>query len=135
VSLPADLKANRRQFLAAGGMAALAVGGAEQLVFAGPVAAARSASVVLHDPRLRMPADVAQRLAANGARIIQLDQDPVVLWRTELHDLVARENARLFGLTRWPDYLIMRGLAAELRRHPRYENQHPETGNFTWLIA
>mgnify|MGYP006294289999 CR=1 FL=1 len=44
-------------------------------------------------------------------------------------------TTRLFGVTRWSDYLIVKGLAAETRRHTRHEQHHAESGHFTWLIA
>jgi hypothetical protein len=133
-----DTRTNRRRFLTgAGGVVGVAATafapGAVQA--AGQLAAAASASVVLHDPRIALPEDVAEGLAANGARIITLGDDPVRLWRTEVGALLRRPDTRLFGVTRWADYLIVRGLAAESRRHTRHEQHHPGTGHFTWLIA
>jgi hypothetical protein len=139
MSNPLDVGANRRQFLtgvggvvaagAAGTGAASDDGGAQTL------AAARSASVVLHDPRIPMSAAVAESLRANGAQLITLDGDPVRLWRSEVGRLLAQPGTRLFGLTRWADYLIVKGLAAETRRHTRHEQLHADSGHFTWLIA
>ena len=135
---PSAAKANRRQFLTGvGGVmgVATAAAAAGAAPLADPLAAAGSASVVLHDPRIVLAPDVAQRLTTNGARIITLDEDPVRMWRTEVGELLRRADTRLFGVTRWADYLIVRGLAAESRRHVRHEQHHPEGGHFTWLIA
>lgn len=131
-------RANRRQFLTGvGGIVgtggvAMTPGAAQALDATG---AAGSASVVLHDPRIVLPTDVATRLEANGARLVTLTDDPVRLWRTQVGELLRQPDTRLFGVTRWADYLIVRGLAAETRRHVRHEQHHPETGHFTWLIA
>jgi len=134
---PIKFSTTRRGFLAAaGGAAAAATATATGTVNAAQqLNAADSASVVLHDPSLPMPEDVARRLTANGARIIRLDDDPVRMWRQELGAVLRNPETKLFGLTRWADYLIVRGLAAESRRFPRFEQLHAETGHFTWLIA
>lgn len=132
-----NLSTTRRGFLvAAGGAAAIATAKAgAAMVATQALTAADSASVVLHDPSLPMPDEVARRLAANGARIIRIDADPVRMWRQELGCVLRDPRTKLFGLTRWADYLIVRGLAAESRRYPRYEQLHAESGHFTWLIA
>ena len=96
---------------------------------------AASASVVLHDPRIAMPADIAARLTANGARVIALDDDPVRMWRSEIGAVLADPSTRLLGVTRWADLLIVRGLAAESRRHVRFEKLDAASGTLTWLIA
>jgi len=125
----------RRQFLAgsavatASGIAASAGGGSTTLD------AASRASVVLHDKRITMDPAVAQRLAGNGAQIIPLTDDPVRMWRSEVGELLKQPDTRLFGVTLWADYLIVRGLAAESRRHVRHERHDAEAGTFTWLIA
>jgi hypothetical protein len=98
-------------------------------------AAAGSATVVLHDPRIPLPEEVAARLKANGAQLITLGDDTVRLWRTEVGAVLRKADTRLFGVTRWSDYLIVRGLAAETRRHARHEQHHADSGHFTWLIA
>ena len=104
-------------------------------VSADMLGAAQSATVVLHDPKFTMPAEVVARLQANGARVIALDTDPVRMWRTGVGELLAHPDTRLFGLTRWADYLIVKGLAAESRRYARHEQLHAQSGQFTWLIA
>ena len=136
---PLDVLTSRCRFLTgAGGVGGVATAGVTApaaLEAADSLAAAASASVVLHDPRIPLSRDVAERLAANGAHIVALDDDPVRMWRTRVGELLSRPDTRLFGVTRWADYLIVRGLAAESRRHTRHEQHHVETGHFTWLIA
>jgi hypothetical protein len=99
------------------------------------LSAASRATVVLHDPRLPIDALVAQRLAANGAQVIALDDDPVRMWRGQIGALLAQPGTKLLGVTRWADFLLVRGLAAETRRHVRYERLDRESGALTWLIA
>jgi hypothetical protein len=135
---PLDTNTSRRRFLTGvGGVVGAATATVSPAVVqaANEFAAAASASVVLHDPRIALPQDLAARLAANGARIIALTDDPVRMWRTEVGALLRRPDTRLFGVTRWADYLIVRGLAAESRRYTRHEQHHAETEHFTWLIA
>jgi len=97
--------------------------------------AALRANVVLHDPRIQIDPAVRARLEASGARFIELAQDPVRQWRGELAGVLADPGTRLFGVSNWPDFLMVRGLAAESRRHVRHESLDPATGVFTWLIA
>jgi hypothetical protein len=134
-----QVPASRRQFL----QGSVALTGAGALVAANPgrastsaqLLAASRASVVLHDPRLAIDAQVVSRLEAAGARFIALTDDPVRLWRGTQRDLLSHRGTRLFGVTRWPDFLIVRGLAAETRRLVRHESLDPATGVMTWLIA
>lgn len=129
----------RRQFLAssaAGGtLAASGIAVAWGRAPMATLAAASRASVVLHDQRIALDPAVARRLRANGAQVVSLTEDPVRLWRSEVGAVLRQPGTRLFGVTRWADYLIVRGLAAESRRHVRHERHEPECGTFTWLIA
>ncbi|MEO8309366.1 MAG: hypothetical protein ABI616_15125 [Pseudomonadota bacterium] len=126
----------RRQFLAGGAVAtASGLAAAANSVPVATVEAAGRASVVLHDPRLPLDPVVMRRLEANGARIIALDDDPVRMWRSEIGTLLQQRDTRLFGMTRWADLLIVRGLAAESRRHLQYEYHDEARDCFTWLIA
>jgi hypothetical protein len=126
----------RRQFLA-GSVVVGAAGlvDAASTVPAATLDAASGASVVLHDKRITMDPAIAQRLAGNGAQVIALTGDPVRLWRSEVGAVLQQPDTRLFGVTLWADYLLVRGLAAESRRHVRHERHDPESGTFTWLIA
>jgi hypothetical protein len=127
-------QANRRQLLVGGSCAIAALGGA---AIAGEqsVTLTDQASVVLHDARFTLPADVQQRLQSNGARIVRLQEDPVRMWRDELGALLAPPDTRLLGVTRWPEFLMIRGMAAESRRHVRYQRMDASTGAIIWLIA
>lgn len=131
-----EFSTDRRNFLVGGATAAgaMGLGGAAE---AGQeaLALAASASVVLHDPRLGMSEEVAARIAANGTRVIALTDDPVRLWRGEIGELLRQPDTRLFGVTRWADLLMVRGLAAESGRRLQYEKLDRTTGVFTWLIA
>ena len=130
------MPASRRRFLK--GSAALTSAGA-LLSVGGPaqasatLLAASKASVVLHDPRIALDAAVVARLESTGARFLALTGDPVRVWRGS-PELAAR-GTRVFGITRWPDFLVARGLAAESRRLVRHESLDPATGVMTWLIA
>jgi hypothetical protein len=136
-----QLPASRRQFLQGGvaltGAGALVAADAARASMSASAAllAASKASVVLHDPRLAIDAQVAARLEASGARFIALAEDPVRQWRGTQRELLEHRETRLFGITRWPDFLIVRGLAAETRRLVRHEILDPASGVMTWLIA
>ena len=133
MTAPIDSLTTRRKFLAGAGLtgAAVTVGAAAP---AAVLEAAASATVVLHDPQFELPAEVAARLAGNGAQVIALEGDAVRLWRSEVGAVLAHPQTRLFGVTRWADLVIVRGLAAESRRHLRHEQFHQSSGYFTWLI-
>jgi hypothetical protein len=128
---------DRRQFITGGaaGVAAAVAGAETQAVSQlNLLATARRASVVLHDPRIPMPAEVQQRLGANGASVVTLDGDPVWFWRSAAGAALRDPSAQLLGVTGWADLLVFRGLAAETRRHLRYEKLSG-SGTFVWLIA
>jgi hypothetical protein len=88
-------------------------------------------TVLLHDRRVTSDATFIDRVQA---RVIVLGDDPVRQWRDESADWLTRD-ARLMGITRWPDFLMLRGLAAESRRHVRFASPVSEAGVLTWLIA
>ncbi len=97
--------------------------------------AAPTVTVILQDKRFELPEDVRTRLAGNGARVVPLEEDPVRMWRGELASLLAAPGTRLLGATRWPEFLMVRGLAAESGRRVRYERLDAESGALIWLIA
>jgi hypothetical protein len=121
----------RREFIALGSGGLLALGWQP--------AAARGAddpsrpAVLVHDPDLEVPAGFLARLEAAGGTRLALNDDPVRIWRDGLRDRIAAGSV-LYGLTLWPDLLIFRGLAAELRRHPR-EVRSEAGDRFAWIIA
>jgi hypothetical protein len=132
-----SLPATRRQFLLAG--AATAGAGAMLPLPAAQAAtlldSANAATCVLHDPRIQLDAALVQRLQSRGARIIALEEDPVRQWRRAAGTPLVQRGTRLLGITRWSDLLLVRGLAAESRRHLRFESQPGDDGVLTWLIA
>lgn len=97
---------------------ALSLGGAALLAPA--VASAgktpRASGVLLFDPA--SPEARAMAQAAKGQRLIALEGDPVRLWRDRLHDV----PGPIGGIMRWSDYLILRGLAAEIGLRVRSED-------------
>lgn len=129
---------SRRAVLAGGaGCAAAAVAlGRDAPVPAGVAAAdPRRPTVVLQDRRLPIPADIAARLAGNGAQLLPLEEDPVRMWRGELKSLLDSRGTRLLGVTQWPQFLLVAGLAAESGRRVRYQRHDAGAGAFVWLIA
>jgi hypothetical protein len=117
-----NLSMNRRSLLQAVGSvgAALPLASRANASMADEMAgAAARATVILHDPRVPLDAEVQAQLARHGAR----------------QALLAHKDTRLFGVTLWADFLIVRGLAAESRRHVQFERLEPMTGTITFLIA
>jgi hypothetical protein len=134
-----NLNVNRRQLLQAAGSVGSALPLAAHANAPAPADemkdAAAYATVILHDPRVPIDATVQAQLTRNGARHIALTDDPVRLWRGDLKALLSHPGTRLFGVTLWADFLIVRGLAAESRRHVQFERLEPTTGTITFLIA
>lgn len=126
----------RRAVLAGAGCAATGAAlGSDQSV---PVSAApglQRPTVVLQDRRLPVPADIAARLAGNGAQLLELEVDPVRMWRGAMAPLLAARGTRLLGVTQWPQFLLVSGLAAESGRRVRYQRHDAASGAFVWLIA
>jgi hypothetical protein len=131
------LRATRRQFVTGAAMAGTLVAGTATggNSFGSQEDAAQQASVVLHDRRIEIESALRDRLTAGGARFIELTDDPVRQWRSEISALLTHPDTRLFGITQWSDYLIVRGMAAETRRHVRHESRASGDGVLTWLIA
>jgi hypothetical protein len=96
---------------------------------------AERGSIVLIDPRLNLRTESLQRLSANGAQLRLLQGDPVWFWRSKDNAALRAPGTRLLGVTGWVNLLVFRGLAAETRRHLRYEKFDEETGAFIWLVA
>ena len=126
---------DRRRFLAgaaASGVAATV--GTEASVAKGQWTASARAAVLVHDPRIAPAQEVLLRLGANGARIMALTDDPVRLWRSAAGAMLRNPATTLMGVTGWGDLLLFRGMAAETRRHLRYEKLDEPSGTFIWLI-
>ena len=69
-----------------------------------------------------------------GQRLLALEGDPVRLWRDSLAD----HAGPLSGLTRWSDFLILRGLAAEKGLRIRREDHLRPDGEamlVSWTAA
>ncbi|GEM_PF-741077 len=79
----------------------------------------------------------AGTLEKAGLEAIALTDDPVRQWRDGLGDKVAASAGPVMGLTSWPDYLILNGLAAEHRKLVQLEIQHAveQTGHHNWSAS
>jgi len=131
--------AGRRRFMArsaaaAGVMAATAGAARSQAASALEKWSGAKPSVLLHDPRIHLPAGFLQRFDARGTRAIALVGDPVWFWRSAAGAAARDRATQLLGVTGWAELLVFRGLAAETRRHLRHE-QFSAPGAFIWLIA
>ncbi len=93
------------------------------------------ALVVLQDPHLPLPIDVQRQLGRHGTRIVSLEADPVRMWRGAAAPLLAAPATRLLGVTSWPNFLLVRGLAEESGRRVRYQRLDSGGGAMVWLIA
>lgn len=101
-------------------------GGALAVAAMAPLAArasVRAPGIVLCDPRSETSQRFAAVLARAGSTAIALEADPVRQWYAGLRETVERHGS-VAALTDWSRYLMLRGLAAELRRHPRFEARH-----------
>lgn len=138
MSNPVKHHLDRRQFIAGGAVAGVTAAASVPAQAGSPTdlwASAHTAAVVLHDPRMQVPQEVLRRLDANGARTIALAGDPVWFWRSAAAAQARDSSTTLMGVTAWPDLLVFRGLAAETRRHLRYEKLDSATGAFIWMIS
>lgn len=118
------------------------LGGAATAALLAPIAAqaarlaeGQGVSVLVHDRRIAPDVPLIRNLQARGARIVLLGEDPVRQWRDEAAPWLLARDARLMGITRWPDFLMLRGLAAESRRHVRFVSPVSGDGVLTWLIG
>lgn len=138
---PADEspRLSRRTLIAgSGGAVLMATGAAPDAIDASVVEQAaleHQAAVVLQDRRLLLPVDACERLAARGVRVIDLEGDPVRMWRGEHASLLANSGTRLLGVTPWIEFVMVQGLAAESRRRVRYQRFDASRDAMVWLIA
>lgn len=111
----------RRSFLVATGsvltLTALPVRGAMDVA---PV----ERRLVAFRPELAESVRFASELTAAGFTSFVIGPDPMRAWRDGLGSRLAEGDAELWGLTGWTDYLVLRSLAYEVRRYPRYLGQH-----------
>jgi hypothetical protein len=97
-------------------------------------AGGHDATVLLQDRRYALPDGVQRRLTRSGARLVALEADPVRQWRGADARLLAARGTRLVGITRWPEFLIVRGLAEESGRRVRHQQFDAVSGALVWLI-
>jgi hypothetical protein len=130
-------RTSRRNMLASAGLALVsgALPRTSARVAAGTAPAGGSALIVLQDPQLPLPQDVQRQLDAGGARVIDLEADPVRMWRGGQAHLLAAASTRLLGVTTWPKFLLVRGLAEESGRRVRQQRLDAASGAIIWLIA
>ena len=133
------MSTNRRQVLAGAGV--MLAGGvvlprhAEVAGEGGTSPGPAGNTVILQDGRHALPEVLQRRLAGNGALLVQLQADPVRQWRGEFAALLAAHSTRLLGVTRWPEFLLVRGLAEESGRRVRYQRVDAASGAIIWLMA
>lgn len=138
---PADEspRLSRRTLIAgSGGAILMAAGAAPGSIDASVVEQAaleHQAAVVLQDRRLVLPQDACDRLAARGVRVIDLEGDPVRMWRGAHAAVLADAGTRLLGVTPWIEFVMIQGLAAESRRRVRYQRFDATRDAMVWLIA
>lgn len=95
----------------------------------------QGAAVILLGTRHASFHGMARRLGGDSALLIPLQTDPVRQWRDPQGQLLAACDTRLFGVTTWPEFLMVRGLAEESGRRVRYQRADVASGAVCWLIA
>lgn len=130
-------RTSRRDVLAGAGLALLggALPGGSSHGDAGATPGSVGALIVLQDPQLPLPAEVRRQLDKGGARLMDLEADPVRMWRVAEAQLLGAASTRLLGVTTWPKFLLVRGLAEESGRRVRQQRFDANSGAITWLIA
>lgn len=133
-----SVRMDRRTLLTVSGalvMAAATTGAAEGPPGAGafPLLESRP-TVILQDRRVLLPEDLRARLGSS-TRVLQLEADPVRMWRGEHAVLLGDAATRLVGITPWIEFVMIRGLAAESRRRVRYQRHDAGADAMVWLIA
>jgi hypothetical protein len=93
------------------------------------------ATVVLHGGRDAHASLAARRFAGEGAQVVQLEADPVRQWRGAQGALLSARDTRLVGVTTWPQFLLVRGLAEESGRRVRHQRMDAAAGTISWLIS
>lgn len=78
-------------------------------------------ALVLFQPHDAQAKAFADECATAGFATLALTDDTVRQWRDGLGRLVQQDDFVLLGLSNWSDYSVLRGLAAEQRRFPRFE--------------
>jgi hypothetical protein len=127
------VRTTRRELLAGAGMV---LAGSALPASAGinAVDEQQGSTVVLQDPRLPLPDAVRRQLGTNGMRVIALEEDPVRMWRGGQAALLNARDTQLLGVTTWPTFLMVRGLAEESGRRVRSQRLDADSGAMVWLI-
>jgi hypothetical protein len=94
-----------------------------------------AATVILKDRRVALPDDLRSRVMGSGVQVLQLEADPVRMWRGEHAVLLGAASTRLLGITPWIEFVMIQGLAAESRRRVRYQRHDAGADAIVWLIA
>ena len=74
-----------------------------------------SVTAVIYDRRYPESMRQASALAALGAQPFDIGSDVLRLWRGPLRRIASAEGTRIVGLVSYPDFLISRGSATEMR--------------------
>ena len=79
----------------------------------------------------------ADMLSRAGLKAVALTDDLVRQWRDGLGNLARKAGVPILGLTNWPDYLIINGLAAEQKKRVQLELQHSvvQSGKENWSAS
>jgi hypothetical protein len=78
-----------------------------------------SGGICLYDPLIREAPSLARLTRRTPFSLVALDGDRVLQWRA-LH---GRRAEPIGGVTRWSDFVLLRGLAAEAGMRLRNEHQ------------
>lgn len=134
-----SLRLDRRAMLTVSGalvMAAATAGGAEKRHDQGPLLPATARpTVLLQDRRVLLPDGLRESLGGSAVTVLQLEPDPVRMWRGEHAVLLGSPATRLVGITPWIEFVMIQGLAAESRRRVRYQRHDAGADAMVWLIA
>lgn len=90
--------------------------------------------IVLYSEKEMHSVAFADTMAKAGLETVALTDDLVRQWRDGLGNKISQSGAPVIGLSNWPDYLVLSGLAAEARLHVMMEMQHPveQPGKDNW---
>lgn len=133
-----SLRMDRRAMLTVSGalvMAAATAGGTEAREAGALSSIASRPTVILQDRRVLLPEGLPSRLGGNVVRVLQLEADPVRMWRGEHAALLADPRTRLVGVTPWIEFVMIQGLAAESHRRVHYQRHDAGADAMVWLIA
>jgi hypothetical protein len=99
------------------------------------LAAPSGATFVIQGVPIALARDTLALLGVEAAPVVALEADPVRQWRSSRGAVLAARDARLVGITTWPQFLLVRGLAEESGRRVRFQHSDGHAGTITWLIS